>query len=677
MRITGLATGLDMDEIIKNSMKPYRIKVDQMTQKRDVVEIKQKLYRDIMSDTTKFYDKYFDITKSDSLLLSSNYKSVSFTSSSDSVKVTAGSDAKVGNYTVTGSAATAAKATITDTNQIKDGGKIVVNGKEFTLKGETTKEREKDLNNKLKEAGINVTARFSDFAGTDSGNQSGLILESTVLGKNGTFTIGGTTGTIGTSLTEGKDATAIAEFTMQDMKDSKKITVGGKDIDLTDVFKDDTLTDSNRIDGINEKLKAENIKLSINGSNKITVTSTNTDMDTKMPSVSANGRGLDSSTIKLGTKAEMKIEKSEISSSSTIVINGKAIKLPTTGTDEEKEKYLNDIFEKNSLKIEAEVDSTGIKIKATSAGSNSNFELKSLSGGTVGSGGTDSTIKIVDDKGGVYKPDGTANTVTLDGVTFTFSGNIPTDAPVKITGKNDITETKDKLVNFINDYNTLIEKLNTLTSTKHDKSYTPLTADQKKEMSETEIKLWNERVEKGQLYKDSTLTSITNSLKSTMRTVMEGSGLNLEKIGINPSKDYSGNKNGTFNIDESKLTKALEDDIEGVMNLFIGKPEEGDKTTPEYTSKTGILHQLKDTLYKEFKTSSSTLSNKVGLEGTSTFSNNELTKSISDYENKIKDMEKDFTRREQALYSKYATLEKMMNNLNAQQSNLMSQLGMS
>lgn len=677
MRITGLATGLDMDEIIKNSMKPYRIKVDQMTQKRDVVEIKQKLYRDIMSDATKFYDKYFDITKSDSLLLSSNYKSVSFTSSSDSVKVTAGSDAKVGNYTVTGSAATAAKATITDTNQIKDGGKIVVNGKEFTLKGETTKEREKDLNNKLKEAGINVTARFSDFAGTDSGNQSGLILESTVLGKNGTFTIGGTTGTIGTSLTEGKDATAIAEFTMQDMKDSKKITVGGKDIDLTDVFKDDTLTDSNRIDSINEKLKAENIKLSINGSNKITVTSTNTDMDTKMPSVSANGRGLDSSTIKLGTKAEMKIEKSEISSSSTIVINGKAIKLPTTGTDEEKEKYLNDIFEKNSLKIEAEVDSTGIKIKATSAGSNSNFELKSLSGGTVGSGGTDSTIKIVDDKGGVYKPDGTANTVTLDGVTFTFSGNIPTDAPVKITGKNDITETKDKLVNFINDYNTLIEKLNTLTSTKHDKSYTPLTADQKKEMSETEIKLWNERVEKGQLYKDSTLTSITNSLKSTMRTVMEGSGLNLEKIGINPSKDYSGNKNGTFNIDESKLTKALEDDIEGVMNLFIGKPEEGDKTTPEYTSKTGILHQLKDTLYKEFKTSSSTLSNKVGLEGTSTFSNNELTKSISDYENKIKDMEKDFTRREQALYSKYATLEKMMNNLNAQQSNLMSQLGMS
>lgn len=28
MRITGLASGLDMDEIVKNSMKPYRVKIE-------------------------------------------------------------------------------------------------------------------------------------------------------------------------------------------------------------------------------------------------------------------------------------------------------------------------------------------------------------------------------------------------------------------------------------------------------------------------------------------------------------------------------------------------------------------------------------------------------------------------------------------------------------------------
>ncbi len=39
-------------------------------------------------------------------------------------------------------------------------------------------------------------------------------------------------------------------------------------------------------------------------------------------------------------------------------------------------------------------------------------------------------------------------------------------------------------------------------------------------------------------------------------------------------------------------------------------------------------------------------------------------------------MEKDFSRREQQLYSKWATIESMMNKLNSQQSYLMSQLGM-
>ena len=43
MRITGLATGLDMDEVIKESMRPYRVKIQQQQQQKEIVEIKQKL----------------------------------------------------------------------------------------------------------------------------------------------------------------------------------------------------------------------------------------------------------------------------------------------------------------------------------------------------------------------------------------------------------------------------------------------------------------------------------------------------------------------------------------------------------------------------------------------------------------------------------------------------------
>lgn len=707
MRITGLATGLDMDEIIKNSMKPYRIKVDQMTQKKDVTEIKQKLYRDIMSDATKFYDKYFDVAKSDSLLKVGSYKSVSFTSSSDAVKVTPGSGAKPGNYTVTGSAATAAKAIITDTNQIKDGGKIIINDKEFTLEGKTTKDREKDLNNKLKEAGINVTARFSDFAGTDSGNESGLILESTVLGSTGTFTVGNlststVTGAI-TSSGENATSTKITGFKLSEIKSTGKIIVNGKEIDL-DI--NNTTSDEEALKKLTEKLSGEGIVVStgkngddINYEDIVFTSSTSGEQKTPI-SVNVGGKLESDKTISGGnsgttvngmnaTNTTVKFNKDDLKAG-TYIIGGNTIKIELpkklgTETDEDvykkQQDYLTDLFEKNKIGVTATVDNiTGeIILKSKTTGAGSGFEVKkidtTLPTGTEVTPGEDSTIKIADDKGGIYHHTGTSNTVTLDGVTFTFNGKI--DDKVKITGKNDVTQTKDKLISFINDYNTFMEKLNTLTGTKHDKAYDPLTEDQKKEMSESEIKLWNERVEKGQLYKDSNLTRIANSLKSTMRTVMDGTGLNLEKIGIKPVQDYSGKLNGTFTIDEDKLTMALEDDIEGVMNLFIGNPADGDKATSEYTSKTGILNQLNETLRKEFKTSSSSLSQKAGMEGMSTFSNNELTKSMSNYEKKIKDMEKDFSRREQALYSKYATLETMMNKLNSQQSNLMSQLGMS
>ncbi len=704
MRITGLATGLDMDEIIKNSMKPYRIKVDQMTQKKDVTEIKQKLYRDIMSDATKFYDKYFDLTKSDSLLKVGSYKSVSFTSSSDSVKVTAGSGAKPGNYEITGNTAKAAKAT-TDSSVFtnvegKDGYKqININGEIFQVKSDTEKAMAKDLNEQLKKAGVNVSVEYTDFAGDSTGNKKGFIFQSTVLGANATFTINGGAPTSVATATNGKDATAskIDGFTLAEIKNNGKIIVNGKEISLGI---DSTTSDEEAFTKLKETLSSQGIEVSAEKKSdtddsldygKIVFTSKTVGSLKSEISINVGGTinsdgivngGNDGNIIK-GKDAEyasVPIESDKLSNG-IYTIGGNTIKLtfPNDADATKKAEYLDKILSDSGIGIKAEAKDGSIVLTSKVPGNSENFSFDKVddSSAIMGDGGIDGDITITNIKtGGVYKTSGQSNTITVDDITFTFDGEIPTEG-IKITGKNDATETKDKLINFINDYNTFMEKLNTLTGTKHDKAYDPLTEDQKKEMSESEIKLWNERVEKGQLYKDSNLTRIANSLKSTMRTVMDGTGLNLEKIGIKPVQDYSGKLNGTFTIDEDKLTTALEDDIEGVMNLFIGNPADGDKTTSEYTSKTGILNQLNETLRKEFKTSSSSLSQKAGMEGMSTFSNNELTKSMSDYEKKIKDMEKDFSRREQALYSKYATLETMMNKLNSQQSNLMSQLGMS
>ncbi|MBN1067056.1 flagellar cap protein FliD [Clostridium botulinum] len=664
MRITGLATGLDMDEIIKNSMKPYRIKVDQMTQKKDVTEIKQKLYRDIMSDATKFYDKYFDVAKSDSLLKVGSYKSVSFTSNNDAVKVTAGSGAKPGNYEITGSIATGKKAIVND--GVDNGDKIVINGKEFTLNGVTASEREKDLNKQLKNAGIDVKATYTQLTGNDG--KSGLVLECNSKGVDGKLDVGGD-GSVGIKQ-KWKEATAaaITGISLKDIKDNNgKISIGDKEINLN-------ITDDETIKADLEKELKNNSfegKVEVDSNGNIKIISTSVGSGKINPNVKIGNKSAEFKDGTDITASTATFTRKELGSGS-ISVNGNTINIPEKATDDD----LKNLFEAAGVNFEISAD----KITLTSKTNGSAGDFDVLRNSTKEPDkiidGNDGKITITDKNTGLSKVVENTNTITIDDITFTITDEIPPEG-IKITGKNDVTETKDKLISFINDYNTFMEKLNTLTGTKHDKAYDPLTEDQKKEMSESEIKLWNERVEKGQLYKDSNLTRIANSLKSTMRTVMDGTGLNLEKIGIKPVQDYSGKLNGTFTIDEDKLTTALEDDIEGVMNLFIGNPADGDKTTSEYTSKTGILHQLNETLRKEFKTSSSSLSQKAGMEGMSTFGNNELTKSMSDYEKKIKDMEKDFSRREQALYSKYATLETMMNKLNSQQSNLMSQLGMS
>lgn len=527
MRITGLATGLDMDELVKNSMKPYRIKIEKTTQKKDIIEIKQKLYRDVIKDGKELFNKYFDIAKSDSLLRSGSWGTVVFSSNNENiVTAKAQGGAIKGNYEVS-------------VGQLAEKASAI-------LKSDATGEQ---------------TISFS-YADSSSNSQKMEI-----------------------------------KFSVVPSDDGKVMNY------------DETVKNYNK--AIQDKKNLLNKELE-------------------------------------------------------------------SQTDENAKKD-----------IQAQLNALNVTAKYSEISGGIVFEAKEFGQGGFSVGGNSAEdkelIAYVSKDGGINKQKITSskgNIVQVDGIEFFFNDTNceldtndeikqGTEKVVKITGKTDTKELKDKLVGFINDYNKFVEKLNTLTMTKHKNGYDPLTADQKKEMSENEIKLWNEQVEKGQLYRDPNITRIVSSMKNSMRTFSEESKLNVEKIGIKPVEDYSGTKNGLFVIDEEKLSKALEENTEDVMNLFIGNSSATD------SSKKGILHQLKDILDDEFVKSSSALIQKAGYEGTATFSNNSLTKSISDYENKIKDMEKSFSRKEQALYTKYATLEKMMNKLNSQQSNLMSQLGMS
>lgn len=504
-RMTGLATGLDIDSIIEGQMKNYQIRIDKKTQDKEVMQIKQKLYRDVLDSANDFYNKYLDLTKDTSILKSNNYGSIGYASSNNAVaSATCAGSTSLDNYNVkvTQIATPATAATIkiddivgNDTVRINYLGKTIDVEVAYAM---NDIELVRTLNSAIRDRGL--SAKYSEFAG-------GIVIESQEKGAH---------------LLEGDN-----NFTME---------IGRK---VGDVF---------------------------------TATST------------------------------VAVEK------------GKSIHatLTKTNTNPPQVIELND-----SMNI-------------------------------------------------------SGNSFTVDGIKFNFNSVGETD----ISSSRDVTKVAENITKFITDYNTLVEKLNTLVIAKHDRSYTPLTAAQKKEMSESEIKLWNEKVENGQLSRDGDISRILTSLRTATIDPVEASGLYLEKIGIKPVKDYAGKRNGTFEIDQEKLKSALEANTEGVMNLFISVPSNtAGLSDAEKYNKKGIFQRVKDILYSETVSSSSYLSEKAGLKNTSTFTNNELTTKISQYETALKTMQKDFTRKQQALYSKWAGIEKQMNNYNTQQSYLTSQFG--
>lgn len=550
-RITGLATGLDVDSLVQETMQVYQTKIDTVDQQKKVVELQQEMYREVITDCRNFYNDYFDISKSNSIILQKNWSATTFESSSSAVTVTGGAGAEAANYSV--KVESIAKAASFKLESSKANGTVYINNVKVELGNDKSDaEKVKLINEALK--GKGVTAKYSEF-------EKGIILTTDKLGSDETISF--TT----QAPKEMQESSNYFKDLIKDFEDNKNVTItnGRKEftfkIDVTQVTVDCT-------DGISEEKIKEAMK--------------------------------------------------------------------KTGMDIVEEKS-------GGFKITYPADSKAVKAN-----------------------GSDCKATITKD-GKTYEVKGNkTNNITLDGVTFKFNNVTKEDA--QITGKADVTKVKENIVKFVNDYNKLMEKLNTLITEKRDKSYMPLTDAQRKEMSESEIELWEKKVKEGQLSRDSDLTRIRNAMKSTMSSLVGGTSSSLKSIGITPVADYNGTKNGTFTIDEDKLTSALENNMEDVMKLFVSTGTDKDE------SDKGLLQKLKSVFDTETQTNKGSLIKKAGMVGSSTASNNTLSKQITKYEEKISRMQTIFSSKQQALYTKYSRLETLMNNLNSQSNYLTSML---
>ena len=90
IRLSGLATGMDTDAMVKSMLTADQEKIDKAQQKEQTVKWQQEIYREVMSDIIDFNEKYFSITSKDSIINSSAWNTLSITSSNSSVITASG-----------------------------------------------------------------------------------------------------------------------------------------------------------------------------------------------------------------------------------------------------------------------------------------------------------------------------------------------------------------------------------------------------------------------------------------------------------------------------------------------------------------------------------------------------------------------------------------------------------
>lgn len=194
------------------------------------------------------------------------------------------------------------------------------------------------------------------------------------------------------------------------------------------------------------------------------------------------------------------------------------------------------------------------------------------------------------------------NNTTVSGynITFkqTFNESATTVPPVTISSTTDSTTLVDKVKEFVNTYNGLIADLGaTIKQTKY-RDYKPLSAEQKKEMSEEEVKLWEEKAKSGLLRNDSIIREGLTKMRQQFTNKVGGLGDStidsFAEIGITTSGRIS--DGGKLIIDEEKLQAAIKKNPNQVVSIFAQTGSEKAVVDGKTVDTRGIAQRLRDTL---------------------------------------------------------------------------------
>ncbi|PJI09828.1 MULTISPECIES: flagellar filament capping protein FliD [Clostridium] len=312
--------------------------------------------------------------------------------------------------------------------------------------------------------------------------------------------------------------------------------------------------------------------------------------------------------------------------------------------------------------------------------------------GTSGANGTFTIKEPGDTSNGVAITE-SSNIFTVDGVQYNVSSAIDSSNPATITVKQDVSSAVSKIQEFVNEYNDLIGGVQTIINQRTGTAstggrYSVLTLAQEQGMTTDQITKWNQKAQQGILSNDGLLVDMTTSMRTAFYTPVQANNLTMNGIGLSTStKNYT--DYGKITIDVSKLTTALQNNPQEVIDLFTKASTSTGMYTPDLSStqltarnsEEGIFQRISD-IISEY---AGTYVDKNGNQGkliqeagcnSSDYSNNKnaIYKELKDEQDAIATFKTKMSGDKTRYTNKFTALQSALSTLNSQSSYLSSML---
>ena len=719
-RMTGLS-GLDVDSLVYQLMQVERLKVDSVSKSRQLLVWKQEQYRDIISALQSFSNEYFNSLKPATDMRNSNIYNafeIKYGGQDTSPYFTASavSGARAGSYLIrnirTAKTARVLGAEVTGHLTGKPLESINISGEkgnnvfavEFNgiKKNIVLNDNLTDINSLRADLQSKLDEAFGSGKITVKADGGRLVFETS---NSNTLTFSNTVND-GYAAIFGKDLGS--GITLTGLNNKFRITLGSeyKDFELPA----GEYTDANALAAVLQTLVDDQEfgfgegKVTVKvDNNKIVLESTDPDVKVSASAVQNSGLeaiglgginnsskiNLDANIYDIKDRFAIPLGIDDSNTEISFEINGQTFTFDAKTTS--LNKIMAAVNSNTAAGVRMSYDSLNnmFILETKTTGATASIMTTDNSGGLLASLGLTTNEAVRGEDASITYVDPTitdtnnqpvehvitrsTNSFDVNGIVFSLSMDF--EGEVELSVKSDPTKAVELIKGFVEKYNELLDKINTLLSEEREYDYEPLTDEQKEAMTEKDIELWEKKAKSGLLNGDNLLRSIVTGFRNAVIASVEGTGLTLASIGI---KSNSWMDKGKLYVDEEKLKQALSENPTEVFELFTKQSNVSYNSAVGNASartqrfnESGLIYRLYDVIQDNIRTTTvnghrGALLEKAGMTGDRSLYNNTLYQQIAAYDREIAELNDDLIIKENQYYAQFAQLERLISDMNNQ-----------